>query len=173
MVAFLVILAIAAWPVMVHGEQTTSEATMDPACPKELTIEMLAQLWQRRPSSGPHRDASIVTIQYRNDYGQPADAVLFALDGVTLKLKCNVPEHSGGVIFDGPLNPGVHHLDAVFNFGLRKGGRGGRSPLTFRVKRGRSLSLIVVVGRNDEEWPVAFVEPVRPRPPTNGAKHRN
>jgi hypothetical protein len=137
------------------------DAAMDPACPKELKDRVLAALWKRRPAKKPGRDAPTVTIVYRNDYGYTADALLFALDGIPVALTCNAPQKTEIVLFAGPLAPGLHHLDAVFDFGFGKGGRGGRSPLTFKVKAGLAQTHLVVIDRNDDEWPVAFLEPSR------------
>jgi hypothetical protein len=141
-----------------HAEPVAPEAQMDPTCPTELKANVLAALWKRHPSPQPPRGAPSVMIRYRNDYGQPADALLFALDGVAVKLKCNAERNSEGLIFNGPLKPGVHQLDAVFDFALGRGGRGGRSPLTFKVQAGTGQRVVVVIDRNGEEWPVAYVE---------------
>ena len=170
--AILVVLATtcAALPPIASGQHATPEATMTSDCSKELTTEVLAQLWRRGSTPMPAPRDPFVTIKYRDGYGQPADALLFALDGVTLMLNCNVSARSAGDLFAGRLSPGIHHLDAVFNFGIGKGGRGGRAPLTFKVKPGRTLSLTVVIDRNDHEWPIAFVESVPLNPLNKKAK---
>jgi hypothetical protein len=151
--------ALAGPPSMTMAEPVPPDAAMDPACPKDLKDQVLAALWKRRPARKPGRDAPTVTIRYRNDYGYSADALLFALDGVPVKLTCNAPQKSELVLFAGPLAPGLHHLDAVFDYGFGKGGRGGRAPLTFKVKPGQDQALLVVIDRNGEEWPVAYLQP--------------
>ncbi len=147
-------------PSITSAEPVPPDATMDPTCPKDLKDQVLAALWKRRPAKQPRRDAPTVTIRYRNDYGHPADALVFALDGVPVKLKCNAAEKSEAVLFTGPLAPGLHHLDAVFDYGFGKGGRGGRSPLTFEVKPGQNRTLLVIIDRTGDEWPAAYLEPV-------------
>lgn len=146
---------------LTSAEPVPPDAALDPACPKDLKDQVLAALWKRRPARKPGRDAPTVTIRYRNDYGHSADALLFALDGVPVKLTCNAADKSGSVLFAGPLAPGLHHLDAVFDYGFGKGGRGGRAPLTFKVKPGQDQTLLVVIDRNDDEWPVAYLQPAR------------
>jgi hypothetical protein len=137
--------------------------SIDPTCPADLKADVLAALWKRRPAAPPKSDDPTVAIHYRNDYGgRPADALVFALDGVAVKLKCNVAEDAEEVVFAGPLRPGLHHLDTVYDFHAGKGGRGGRSELTFKIKPGKGQALVVILGRNDEEWPVAYLEPARP-----------
>jgi hypothetical protein len=158
---------IAAWPLLAGANPAAPDATMDAACPKELKDNVLAALWKRRPAPKPKGSDPTVTIRYRNDYGRPADALLFALDGAAVKLECNAGEKSEAVLFSGPLAPGIHHLDAVFDFGFGKGGRGGRSPLTFKVRPGKKYAFRVVVDRNDEEWPVARIESAQPERRSN------
>ena len=128
------------------------------ACSDALKAEVLANLWTRPPAAKPTRRAAKVRVRFRNAYGRSARALLLALDGTPTRLSCDAGEVEGEV-FDGLLEPGVHYLDAVFNFGP---GRVGRSPHRFVVKAGRDLSLTVVIDRNDEEAPIAYVEP-RPR----------
>jgi len=58
----------------------------------------------------------------------------------------------------GPLAPGVHHVDTVYNFGP---GRVGRTPHALKVKPGSELSLTVVLGRDGHEHPTADFESTR------------
>jgi hypothetical protein len=60
-----------------------------------------------------------------------------------------------GEVFIGRLEPGVHYVDAVFNFG---GGRVGRSPLTIKIRPRETATFTVFIDRNDEEFPAARVE---------------
>jgi hypothetical protein len=166
-IATSVALGIVAWSVVAAadvavGEQAAPGPQMDPTCPAQLKDDVLAALWKRRPAAPPTRGAPSVMIRYRNEYGRAADALVFALDGVAVKLKCNAEESAEGLVFDGPLKPGVHHLDTVFDFGTTKGGRGGRTALTFKVKAGSSQRLVVVFNRNGEEWPVAYIDSAKP-----------
>ncbi len=123
-------------------------------CSNELKTEVLANLW-KRPSAKKSTDKpATVRLNYRNDYGRSARALLFAVDGVAVKLTCEVPEGAGEV-FVGPLEPGAHYFDVVFNFGS---GRVGRSPHLFKVKHGVQIGLTVVLDRDDHEQPQAHVE---------------
>jgi hypothetical protein len=130
----------------------------DPACPKDLKAEVLDNLWQRPPAPKPTHNPATVSLRYSNDYGRSASALLFAVDGVPVKLKCEAPEGSGEV-FVGPLEPGTHYIDVVFNFGP---GRVGRSPYPFKVKSGKNVALTVVFDRDGEEQPYAHVESEEP-----------
>jgi hypothetical protein len=126
----------------------------DTTCAGELKAEVLHNMWNRRPVAKPGRAAAMLRVSYRNDYGHPADALLIAVDGAPMYLRCAAPERRGEV-FVGPLAPGVHHVDAVYNFGP---GRVGRTPHQLKLKPGSNLSITVVLARDDHEHPTADFE---------------
>jgi hypothetical protein len=94
-------------------------------------------------------------VSYRNDYGRSARALLIAIDGVPAFLECEVPEGPGEV-FLGLLEPGLHYVDVVFNFGP---GRVGRAPHAVNVNQGKDSLLTIVIDRDDHEHPDAHFEP--------------
>jgi hypothetical protein len=151
-VAFLLLTISTSAPT--KGESSVPEPPGQ-ICLAELKAEVLANLWKRPPARRPRRNAPVVTLSYSNDYGRPADALLLALDGVPLLLTCGVFETTDDV-FSGPLAPGVHHFDAVFNFGPD---RVGRSSHAFKVKGGKESSFGVTIGRDSHEHPVVRFEP--------------
>lgn len=140
-----------------YADAAVPPAPSDSTCPGELKAEVLHNLWERPPVAKPGRAAAKVRVSYRNDYGHPPDALLIAVDGAPVYLRCAAPEGRGEV-FAGPLAPGVHHLDAVYNFGP---GRVGRTPYAFKVKPGSDRSITVVLDRNGDEHPTAYFESTR------------
>jgi hypothetical protein len=142
------------------ADSASGNVQTDPACPKDLKAEVLDNLWQRPPAPKPTHNPATVSLRYINYYGGPARALLFAVDGVPVKLKCEVPGGSGEV-FVGPLEPGTHYIDVVFNFGF---GRVGRSPYPIKVKSGKYMVLTVVFDRDGEEQPYSQVESEEPSP---------
>jgi hypothetical protein len=143
-----------------RGDSPKRLEPVDSACSAELRAEMSANLWTRPAAPAPGRHPQTATIRYRNEYGDPAAGLLFALDGVVVRMVCGVPTGPGDP-FSRPLSAGAHHLDVVYNFG---GGRVGRTPYAFRVKPGRDVSISVLLDRNDEEFPDAHFELRSARP---------
>ena len=138
---------------------TCPAAYADSTCPDELKAEVLHNLWKRPPAPKPSRASAMLRVSYRNEYGHPADALLIAVDGAAKHLGCAAPEDRGEV-FVGPLAPGVHYVDAVYNFGP---GRVGRTPYAFRMKSGRDLTITIVLDRDEHEHPTAHFESTRSR----------
>lgn len=126
----------------------------DPNCPMDLKAEVLAQLWKRPRAREPGLQAPTIQVDFNNEYHRTADALLIAVDGVPRYFKCEAPEGRGQV-FRGPLAPGIHYVDAVFNFGP---GRVGKRPYPFQVKAGQDLSITVLIGRGDHERPGSDIE---------------
>jgi hypothetical protein len=137
-----------------HADAGAPPAQSDSTCPGELKAEVLHNLWKRRPVPKPGRAAAKLRVSYRNDYGRPADALVIAVDGAPVYLRCAAPERQAEV-FVGSLAPGVHHVDAVYNFGP---GRVGRTPHALKLKPGGDLSITVVLGRDEHEHPTAAFE---------------
>ena len=137
-----------------HADAGAPPAESDSRCTGELKAEVLHNLWKRRPVAKPGRGAATLRVSYRNDNGRPADALLIAVDGAPVYLRCTAPEGRAEV-FVGLLAPGVHHVDAVYNFGP---GRVGRTPYALKLKPGSNLSITVVLDRDEHEHPTADFE---------------
>ncbi len=140
-----------------HADAGAPPAQSDSTCPGELKAEVLHNLWKRRPGAKPGRAAATLRVSYHNDYGRNADALLIAVDGAPVYLRCAAPEDRAEV-FVGSLAAGVHHVDAVYNFGS---GRVGRTPHALKLKAGSTLSLTVILGRDGHEHPTANFESTR------------
>lgn len=137
-----------------HADAGAPPAQPDSTCAGELKAEMLHNLWKRPPVAKPGRTAATLRVSYRNDYSHPADALLIAIDGAPVYFRCAAPEGTREV-FVGPLAPGVHTIDAVYNFGP---GRVGRTPYSLKLKPGSNPSITVVLDRDEHEHPIADFE---------------
>ena len=133
--------------------QTDAETPVARAdnCPADLRTEILRNLDNRPPATKRGRNAPTIQLTYRNDYGARADALLIAIDGTPAYFQCGAPEGAGDA-FAGRLEPGLHHVDVIYNFGP---GRVGKAPYTLEVKAGRNRSLTVIVARDDRDHPEA------------------
>ena len=127
-----------------HADAGAPPAQSDSTCPGELKAEVLHNLWKRRPGAKPGRAAATLRVSYHNDYGRNADALLIAVDGAPVYLRCAAPEDRAEV-FVGSLAAGVHHVDAVYNFGswarradaARAQAEGGQHPVAHGHPRPR------------------------------------
>jgi hypothetical protein len=139
-----------------HADAGTPPARSDATCPRELEAEVLHNLWKRPSVPKPGRAAATLRVGIRNDYGRAADALLIAVDGAPVYLRCaTAPGSRAEEVFVGALAPGVHHVDTVYNFGP---GRVGRTPHALKLKPGRHLSITVVFDRDEHEHPMAAFE---------------